>query len=423
MYNERTERFSIRDVILQVLFVALFILLLVWLFPSKSFINKKVDPLLDTIFRENIMSMKEAAKDYYTLSRLPQKVGDVTKLTLGEMLDKKLLLEFTDKYGETCDVNDSYVEITKMDDEYVMKVNLKCSKQEDYILVHMGCYDYCSTTICEKQDPKPVTPVIPDKPKPVDPDKPKPEKQYICEYSKKTPDTYTAWSDWSNWTTDKLTISNSKLEEVGVEDRTTTETKKELTGYKVIKYLDGTKPIYELRQVAIKKKTTTVCTAYGTKTTTNTVKTVKEKGWKQMGTIVSNTPLTGDAANKYELLGVKTVPCDENCSITTTYVYIWSVMEYETTYETVTTGGEYGCIKEETKTTPVYADVNWLTGYETSEKKEPVYKEKTYKVVTTYYRKRTRKLVPGSTTVKWDSCTNSSLPSQGYVFTGNKKEK
>ena len=214
MYEERNEKFTLKDIILQVLFIALFVFLLIWLFPTKGYVNQKVDPLLDTIFNMNIMSMKDAAKSYYTLSRLPQNVGDKTKLTLREMFEEKILLPFTDKYGKECDVDESYVEITKEDEEYIMKVNLKCSQQEDYIIVHMGCYDYCQTTICENKDEeivdkndKPVTPVIPDdndddddEPTP----QPQPTKKYQCEYVLNKDGYYTPWSNWSEWTKNKI---------------------------------------------------------------------------------------------------------------------------------------------------------------------------------------------------------------------------
>ena len=163
MYTETRNNFSMRTVVLQFLFVALFIFILIWLFPMKSDMKKAIASidnsdnnnnlsiLYDRIFNENLLAMKESAKDYFTLQRLPQKVGDSTKLTLREMLDKKIILPFTDKNGKQCDLDDSYVLVTKHDEEYVMKVNLKCGKEENYLIVNMGCYDYCKGTICEKK--------------------------------------------------------------------------------------------------------------------------------------------------------------------------------------------------------------------------------------------------------------------------------
>jgi len=162
MYTETRNNFSIRSVILQFLFVALFIFILIWLFPMKSDMKKAIASiestdnnglsiLYDRIFNENLYTMKEAAKDYFTLERLPQKVGDSTKITLRQMLDKKIILPFVDKNGKQCDLDASYVLVTKYETEYLMKVNLKCGKEENYLLVYMGCYDYCSQTICEKK--------------------------------------------------------------------------------------------------------------------------------------------------------------------------------------------------------------------------------------------------------------------------------
>ncbi len=171
MYSERKDSFSIKTVMFQFLFVALFVFILIWLFPTKNYVNNlegestDLTVFYDRIFNENVIAMKDAAKSYFTTPRLPQNVGDKVTMTLGEMLEKKIILPFVDSEGEQCSLTESYVEITKYDEEFVMKVNLKCSEQENYLLVYMGCYDYCSTTICEKNKSDVKSPVIyPSKP-------------------------------------------------------------------------------------------------------------------------------------------------------------------------------------------------------------------------------------------------------------------
>lgn len=168
MYTESRNNFSVRSVILQFLFVALFIFILLWLFPTKTDLKKATKSsdnggsttvtenadlsiLYDRIFNENLMSMKEGAQSYFTIERLPGKTGESVILTLQEMLDKKIVLPFKDKNGNQCSKTKSYVKVTKKNDEYVMKVNLKCGEEENYLLVYMGCYDYCSKTVCEKK--------------------------------------------------------------------------------------------------------------------------------------------------------------------------------------------------------------------------------------------------------------------------------
>ncbi len=173
MYKERTEDFtSWRDLFIQFLFVTLFIFILFWLFPTKSYLDEKIDSLYQSNFAENVDRMSVAAQHYFINPRLPQENGVTFKLTLQEMYDLKIILPVKDHRGNSCNANLSYVEITKVDSEhYLLKVFLSCPEMEDYIFVHLGCYDYCEMDICEEVEPtKPV--VTPDKPKPPTPPKP-----------------------------------------------------------------------------------------------------------------------------------------------------------------------------------------------------------------------------------------------------------
>ena len=170
MYTEEEEKrsFPLRDFLLKLILIIIFVLLLVWLLPIPDLTG-----INNRIFNANVNEMKEAAISYFTTDRLPQKEGDSVTLTLQEMLDMKLLLPFTDKDGNSCDTKNSYVTLTKKENEYEMKVYLKCNQQEDYIIVHLGCYSYCEDAICEKEEEKvvvkpggtkPSTPTKPSKP-------------------------------------------------------------------------------------------------------------------------------------------------------------------------------------------------------------------------------------------------------------------
>lgn len=212
MYTEEKRRGSlIKDFILKLILIIIFVLLLIWLVPWPNM--DSLNPLKDQIFNSNLQRMKEAGITYFTTERLPEEVGDKTTLTLQKMLDLKLLVPFTDKNGNSCDVTASYVSLEKQETEYLMKVNLKCGDEEDYILVHLGCYSYCTTDICErkpnsteepsKPTPKPTKtptptnkptpkPTTTSKPTPTPTPTPAPEKQ--CEYKKDYSAQYSEWT-------------------------------------------------------------------------------------------------------------------------------------------------------------------------------------------------------------------------------------
>ena len=227
MYSEKNDGFSIRDIFIQLLFIILFIFILVWLFPTKSSVNKqfadinsKLDALTSGIFNENIDTMKEAAISYYTNERLPQKLNDVESMTLKEMLEKKLLVEFKDGNGESCDLRKSYVEVVKLEEEYQMKINLSCTDNDAYIIVHLGCYDYCEAMgVCEKEEKPVVTPNVNPTPTPSNPTPVPTVKTCSYEYKLVTDGKWGDFGDWSSWSTTKVTASDyrkveSKKEQV-----------------------------------------------------------------------------------------------------------------------------------------------------------------------------------------------------------------
>ena len=133
----------IRDLLVKVLLVVIFIFLLMFLFPMPN-----LSPFYSSIFNDNVQTMKEAAEDYYTTDRMPTEEGKSTKMTLQEMLDNKLVLPFVDKDNNSCDAKKSYVEVTKKKDEYELKVSLTCGKESDYVIEKIGCHNFCPTGTC-----------------------------------------------------------------------------------------------------------------------------------------------------------------------------------------------------------------------------------------------------------------------------------
>lgn len=199
--NEERNTFSLRDVIFCLLFIILFVFILLWLFPSKAYLNgnynknNKVES--NQVFNNNINTMKDAAISYFTTSRLPKKIGDSVDLTLKQMRDKKLILSLIDSKGNACDEGMSYIEITKEKDEYILKVSLSCSDYDDYILVHLGCYDYCENDVCEKQE------------------------NYKYEYMLETLCKLTDFGAFSNWSTQYISSNANRIVETKVDKITT----------------------------------------------------------------------------------------------------------------------------------------------------------------------------------------------------------
>lgn len=160
MYTEENARgrFPLRDVLLKAIVVIIFLILIIFIITKVTTPDKKNNSNnssnYDKVFSENLKAMEDAAFDYYTKDRLPKEVGDVNELTLREMINSNLLEAFTDADGNACDVNNSYIRLTKNDEDYTLRVNLKCNEKEDYSLMKVGEYSYCENDICKRDSSK-----------------------------------------------------------------------------------------------------------------------------------------------------------------------------------------------------------------------------------------------------------------------------
>jgi hypothetical protein len=148
MYEENnvTYRLGINwfDILVKIILLIVFVVILVVLFPKAD-----LDVFYDSIYTNNINTMKEAAKSYYTVDRLPSTVGESTSMSLKEMVDNHMLIRFKDKDEKYCDETSSGVEVSKTsEDSYVLKVTLNCGDQKDFILETIGCTTVCSNGTC-----------------------------------------------------------------------------------------------------------------------------------------------------------------------------------------------------------------------------------------------------------------------------------
>lgn len=461
MYEER-EKISFKEVILQIILVVLFVFLLLWLFPTKSYVDNKVGGGLEALnkqtFSQNVNTMKDAAISYFTTSRLPKKVGAKETLTLGQMLDKKLLIPFLDGNGNQCSLTDSYVEITKMDDEYILKVNLNCTDNSDYVLVHLGCYSYCESGLCEKQETaepeeKPVV-------------KPTVTKKYQYEYVITTPGKWGEWSAWTAWSTtkvekndstnvktkDQTVITGTENKKVGTETIVTDA--KETVSYSCPKgyTLKDTKcvgAVYETID-ATETKNYSCPTGYtlnGEECSKEVEYVASYKKGEYVKTVYNATSVPKDT-NKYfyEEVGADYVfACKETCSFDWVYTYkvYKSTPVYKTKTETAqkTTTTKYSCaegytldgktckkevasekIIDATKTVKYSCSTGDLVNKTCVTYKDKYETVNTYGTVT-YYSYQTRKYTEGTKDLKWsNSNSDQNLIKSGYKLTGNKKE-
>ncbi len=134
MYEDKRKNkidINWKSLLIKMGLLLVFLFVVIWLI---SIVNNKNKPKESNLLF-NLQSMKVAAEEYFTGSRLPEKTNAKKKITLGEMFDSKLLVEFKDQYNKVCELQESYAEATKIsDDSYTIKIKLVCGEDSDYII-------------------------------------------------------------------------------------------------------------------------------------------------------------------------------------------------------------------------------------------------------------------------------------------------
>ncbi len=509
MYEDYERRgFPLRDFLLKLILIIIFVFLLIWLLPkflapaiSKNIKNNcdntnitlnndQINAISSQIFNNNLNAMKDAAISYYTDERLPQEIGESRTMTLSEMIGLKIITPLIDKNNKAVDVEKSYVKITKTADEYILKVNIKDSETEDYILVHLGCYTYCDSYVCEKEktqvimkgesisETKPIVPIIkpskpekqpeptptkPDKedPKPVDPDKPTPKptdpeepdpiipdppkpeekKTYVYEYKKVTGAKFSSWTEWSSWykvNCSTATINCSDSDPTCLKKLQRYDRKEQIGTYQkeYVRNRDTLVQTGSYQQKSCSNYNYVIVnnTTYVTTTTTNyssvnniTANSGSTGSWKYVRTIKTTNPPRSTATTHYEFAGADYSYCEETC---TTLPYFWykeyqyvgsiaSVGSTTSTSSKVTSSTSSNvsasCGSYVTKTIPIYSTINVS---DVATRTEPLYG------TVCYASTKTRSLYSaGSTKTTWSKYNDTSLLKEGWVYTGNRKEK
>lgn len=219
MYEENSSNISIKSIIVKILLIVLAICVLIWIFPTKKDLQNSIgnngsntnvneDPLLNAIFGQNIRIMQNAGRAYYYSSTLPKNNGDTSTVTLQELINKKMLVEFKDKNGNACNTTASYVELTKTGtNKYQMKTYLQCGVEENYIIINLECTDLgqssCTSTKNNISSNKSTKVVKETGAAGV-------TEKKIYRYLYSCPKTTTLWSDWSNWSTDYVSKTSAR---------------------------------------------------------------------------------------------------------------------------------------------------------------------------------------------------------------------
>jgi hypothetical protein len=124
MYQEKKSGVNWLKVLLKVFIAILVVLLVIKL--GGMLLSKHKDKVVDGVMNNNLTIMNKVAVDYFKDDKMPTEVGDTNKVSLKELVAEQIISDIKDQAGKKCNYDDSYIQITKLDNDYQYKSYLVC---------------------------------------------------------------------------------------------------------------------------------------------------------------------------------------------------------------------------------------------------------------------------------------------------------
>ncbi len=406
--------------------------------------NINTNPYKNATFKENIDTIESAMLGYFEEEKVEKMKKKKLKVTLAELIEDGVLVPIIDNKDKVCKSSKSYVQLEEIgNNDYLLRINLECSKDKDYVLKHLVHTNYCSDYLCEKEaatistkttkptkivkfsDEEKLNPNITVIPQEETPYVPAGDRTLQYEYGRTTGAKIGQWSDWSGWL---KTSCDTQAENC---DDNNPLCRRKIVLFSQEEKTGNYQNRYEAPRKALTQSTTSQlggCSNYnyaivdgvtyatsGVYSMINNIsKDTKatQGNWEYKGQQTFDT-VPSDTYNKiYKFIEMNFDKCKETCS-EKPIKYVYDVYEYTGTLSNVAEHPDLLCSGSIDKITPVYESTDTV---DSQSRKEPVYGK------ICYYNMKTRTVKnKGNTATQFSTFNDGSFLSTGFYYTGKIK--
>lgn len=157
MYDEKETRSSniewgnilrkvIKFVVLIIIVVLIFSLVTRCTRAVNSVKNRNTEA--KTSLNTQLLKMQNATIKYATKENLPSATYTSKTIRLKELEDSGKIKNLKDSKGNVCSLSNSYSRITKLENNYMVRMYLTCGKNTGNKTFYIGCFDDCNGKVC-----------------------------------------------------------------------------------------------------------------------------------------------------------------------------------------------------------------------------------------------------------------------------------
>lgn len=101
---------------------------------------------------EQLDELERATLEYLTSENLPTELNASKTIRLKILVNKGIVTGITDGENNRCDVNESYSEVTRLENNYAVKMSLTCGKNKASRVIYVGCFERCNGSVCKGEE-------------------------------------------------------------------------------------------------------------------------------------------------------------------------------------------------------------------------------------------------------------------------------
>lgn len=109
-------------------------------------VPKEVEPVT---LKEQLDKVEKALLQYLDENSIPRELNGSKTVRVKMLKDKGLINELKDSQNVACDLDESFAEITRFEENYAVSISLSCGSNKENRLFYIGCFDRCDGRICK----------------------------------------------------------------------------------------------------------------------------------------------------------------------------------------------------------------------------------------------------------------------------------
>ncbi len=155
MYEENENKIDWAPIIKKIVMILAVVLVIFGIITlvSKCTKGKQDDKLPSNpneySLEKQLDKLEQATLEYLTKDNIPTTLNASKTIRLKILVNNKIVDSITTDDNVTCDTNESYSEITRLENNYAVKMSLSCGKNKASRVIYVGCFENCNGGICK----------------------------------------------------------------------------------------------------------------------------------------------------------------------------------------------------------------------------------------------------------------------------------